>query len=426
MWRASGSAVAAASVSGRGTSAAAAAAAGPAPKVLVLAGPTAVGKTATSLELSALLGGGEVVSADSVQVYRRMDVGTGKLPAAQRRGVEHHLLDVLEPSEQYSAADFFAAARDKTQAILARAKVPLVVGGTGMWLRWYVHGGASTGPTTAASRAAAKARVQAALAGVEGEGKAADAERWEAATRLLAEAGDPETARGLHANDYFRLERALEILAVTGQPRAANNLDVSAPLDYDFRCYFLAPKERVDLYRSIDLRCEEMLLGGLLTEAQELLQTDGPGKTVASAIGYRQAADYLRRCAEEAAGDPDWEPTWADFRAFAEHFMASTRSFAQDQFTWFKKDPMYKWIFTDGDPAAAARAILAEFEKPAHEPEDVRPALVLTKEQQRRLKCYRPEFQRLSDAGAQAQVLAQVKGIVAELIAARAAEPRLT
>ena len=397
-----------------------------APRVLVLAGPTGVGKTAVSLELAGRLGG-EVVSADSVQVYRGLDVGSAKLGVGDRRGVPHHLMDVLEPERQYTAADFSAEGRKAVQGILDRGGTPLVVGGTGMWLRWFVHGRSAAPGSAPEARAAAEERLRKAYSAAAPEGSPNTPEvedaRWAAAAAVLAKAGDPETAARLNRNDFFRLSRALEVVERTGRPLKELDIDFSTPLDYDFRCFFLYPEDRVALARTIDARCVGMLRGGLLEEARDLVLMDPPpGKTARSAIGYRQAADYLERCAAEAARSPgSWEPDWDAFRDFAEGFCAASRRLAQDQFTWFKKDPMYLWVkrAAGEDPAQTAELIAAEFSKDSHGAEDMRERLQLSKEKARELRCYRPDLSDLASSEARSSLLQKVKLLVKEIVGSR-------
>eukprot|EP00899_Mesostigma_viride_P005982 jgi/Mesvir1/15385/Mv06576-RA.2 len=188
-------------------------------KVIVIAGPTAVGKTSLSLALAKQLGG-EIISADSVQVYQGMDVGSAKLPLAEREGIPHHLIDVLPPTADFSAGDFFNLARAATADVLSRGKVPIVVGGTGFYLRWYVQGKPATPRSSPAVTAAAAAALDAAMASVDPI-LAADPESdalWQAAVGVLAAAGDPGTASRLSRNDMYRLRRALEIVMETGKP----------------------------------------------------------------------------------------------------------------------------------------------------------------------------------------------------------------
>ena len=249
----------------------------PLPRVLVLAGPTAVGKTSLSLDLASKLDG-EIISADSVQVYRGLDVGSGKLAASERRGIAHHALDVLDPSEDFNAGAFVDLALETVEDVVSRGKVPIVVGGTGMYLRWFVGGRPATPASTPESSRAAKEEVRAAAA----------AAGWDGALKLLRDAGDPDTADRVATNDWYRVERALEILRASGRP--LGSYAPESPPPFDFRCVLLdAP--RVQLYRRIDDRVECMVCDGMLDEAVMMLRRGiAPGSTsAASAIGYRQA-----------------------------------------------------------------------------------------------------------------------------------------
>jgi len=308
------------------------------PRVVVITGPTAVGKTAVGLEV-ALRMGGEVVSADSVQVYRGLDVGSDKIPpGAARRGVPHHLLDVLPfLSDDFSAADFHARARASLADIVARGRTPVVVGGTGLYLRWLVWGRPSTPAGDADTEARALALVRAsqrraaAEAGLSSADDLDEAVSWAAAARAVAEAGDPAAAArvSLERNNWYRLLRVLQILLATGgKPLSEQDLDAQRPWDYDFRCFYLH-RPRVPLYERIAARVEEMVCGvgrgegaegeeeegggggaasvggdsgGLLQEAAMLLDAGlPPGSNMAAkAIGYRQAMEWLCAGAERA------------------------------------------------------------------------------------------------------------------------------
>lgn len=165
------------------------------PRVLVLAGPTASGKTALSLALAHALGG-EVISADSVQVYRGLDVGSAKLPEEERQGVPHHLLDVVPPTVEFSAGDWVDAALAAAAEVAARGRVPIVCGGSGFYLRWLVQGKPATPRSDAATSAAARAALLAAAdaaeqqaAGLQLSPAELEATRWQAAVRLIADEG---------------------------------------------------------------------------------------------------------------------------------------------------------------------------------------------------------------------------------------------
>ncbi|KAK9085491.1 hypothetical protein Sjap_025902 [Stephania japonica] len=246
-------------------------------KVLVISGPTGAGKSRLALELAKRLNG-EIISADSVQVYRGLDVGSAKPSFSDRKEVPHHLLDILHPSEDYSVGQFFEDARQVTNSVLENGHVPIVVGGTGLYLRWYMYGKPEV--PKASPEVASEAYSE--IIDLERDGN------WDAAVKLVVEAGDPGALR-LACNDWYRLRRSLEILKSSGSPPSAFQvpydsfrdqinlqksesspdvnlsggeveLNISQDLDYDFICFFLS-NQRLDLYRMIDLRCEDMLSG---------------------------------------------------------------------------------------------------------------------------------------------------------------------
>lgn len=227
------------------------------PKVLIIGGPTGVGKTRISIQLAKLLDG-EIISADSVQVYRKLDVGSNKPSVEERSGIVHHLIDIVEPTYEFSAGEFFRRAREATADILSRGKVPIVVGGTSMYVRWYIYGLPATPPSTESVADQVSAKLE------EMNGS------WDLAIELLAQL-DPVRASQLCRNDWYRLRRALEIYYAAGKPLSELPLQGGAPnpkklsramplreLDYDFRCFFLVAP-RMELNRFIDWRCERMI-----------------------------------------------------------------------------------------------------------------------------------------------------------------------
>ncbi|KAJ7521304.1 hypothetical protein O6H91_19G046900 [Diphasiastrum complanatum] len=327
-------------------------------RVIVISGPTAVGKTQVALMLAKRLDG-EIISADSVQVYKGLDVGSAKTPLDRREGVPHHLLDLVHPTKEYAAGDFFDDAREATADVLSRGRVPIVVGGTGLYLRWYLHGT----PGTPRATEELTASVDAELSQLQIVGD------WNAAVQLLARAGDAETAYSLSRNDWYRLRRALLIVKASGFPRSCFphvgkspksklvdstastghysqdeqfSLTSTKDLDYDFRCYFLN-NNRLDLYHTIDLRCEEMLteVNGLLAEASWLLDLGmHPSSSSPSrAIGYRQAMEYLAQCRKSGGTSSEEE-----FFSFLSSFQQASRNYAKRQLTWFRSEPRFRWI----------------------------------------------------------------------------------
>ncbi len=352
-------------------------------KVLVIAGPTAVGKTRLSLSVAKALGG-EVVSADSVQVFRGLDVGSSKLPEDQREGIKHHLLDIADPTREVGAGEFVEKAWAAMDDVLRRGKTPVIVGGTGMYLRWLIEGKPNTPPSDPEASAFAKATLRRAadeaakcaeretreaLHADEDDEFDADARTrvrvagelagWRAAMRVLSEAGDTTASARLAPNDWYRAERALEVVTCTGKPVTAFEAPPDAlPEDkYDFTCVALS-SPRLTLYRRIDARVEEMVRDGVLHEsASMLLAGIKPGSTPASrAIGYRQTMDFLARRAERLGRDEtdetDGDKTDAffcsheKFLAYVEETQRATRAFAKRQFTWFRgeKEGRYFWL----------------------------------------------------------------------------------
>lgn len=329
----------------------------PRSRVIVITGPTSVGKSATAISLCQRVGG-EIISADSVQVYRLLDIGSNKASATERRMVPHHLLDVVDPCEEFTAGDFFRVARLAVEDVTGRQRLPVVVGGTMMYVRWFIHGR----PATPRTPDEARLRVQVAVDECNGD--------WNAALALLA-ARDPHRATALSRNDWYRLTRALEVFETTGVPMTEMPLVGAAPhaqcttLDYDFRCIFLFG-DRLAMNRAIDRRCEMMILPdepfpvsrenipacSILTEVSDLLVFSQLRVTPASpclAIGYRQTLSFLIERAlattEKTTSDleGDQSSTFA-FRSYIEDFQRATRNYAKQQLAWFRKDPMFHWV----------------------------------------------------------------------------------
>ena len=346
------------------------------PKVLIITGPTAVGKSATALKLCKHLNG-EIISADSVQVYKHLDIGSNKASLDEQAEVKHHMLDIADPSiDDFSAGDFFRAARVAIEEVHSRDKLPIVVGGTMMYVRWLIYGR----PATPRAPHHARERAKVIVDSVNGN--------WDAAIALLAER-DPKRAEKLSPNDWYRLGRAFEVLETTGVAITELPLQGGAPnsevnlskLDYDFRCVFLFG-ERVTLNRRIDERCEEMILPrcdvdghthweelfqrSVLTEVSSLLVEGGlrVARTSPSrAIGYRQTILYLvgRALSLQGKNDEERHNSWtsddakAEFRAFVETFQSATRGYAKQQTSWFRKEDQFHWVYSG---AGAVQEIL--------------------------------------------------------------------
>lgn len=294
------------------------------PLLLVLVGATGSGKTALALDLAERLGG-EIVSCDSVAVYRGMDVGSAKPTLAERARVPHHLLDVVTPDVEYSAGAYGRAAREAVQSIAARGRVPIVAGGTGLYLRALLDGLSAVPPRDEDLRARLQRGVARRGVGV--------------LHRALRRLDAPAAAR-IHANDASKLIRAIEINVLAGQPtQKAWTGDQPRPL-LGFRVVpvGLAPPRDL-LYRRIDERCQRMFTHGLVEETRNLLAQHGSARPL-RALGYAQAQAVLR-------GDSTVAEALAETRQ-------GHRNYAKRQGTWFRKDPRITWVEHFGEEAAGA------------------------------------------------------------------------
>ncbi len=283
-----------------------------APLVLLM-GPTAAGKTALAVAL-AESGRYEIVSVDSAMVYRGLDIGTGKPPAEVLARAPHWLIDIRDPEQRYSAAEFRSDALAAIAAIRARGRVPLLVGGTGLYFR-ALREGLSELP---AADPALRARLAA----------EARAEGWAALHRRLA-ALDPEAARRIHPNDPQRIQRALEVCELSGRPLSALWRErARRPFPGATCTIVLEPAERGWLHRRIEQRFDAMLAAGLIEEVRALRARPGmhAGRASMRAVGYRQVWQHL----EGAFGE-------REMRARA---IAATRQLARRQLTWLRAEPV--------------------------------------------------------------------------------------
>lgn len=283
--------------------------------VLVIAGPTASGKTALSVEASTAFGG-EVVSADSMQIYRGMDIGTAKPAAAEQRGIPHHLMNIVSPDQPFSVADWQAAARRVVTDILARGALPIVTGGTGLYVNSLVH-------NLVFSEAVANPAYRRKLKDM------AEAEGVEAVHALLT-ARDPESAATIHPNNLVRVIRALEVHHETGEPMAVHRMrSRMEPSPWRFILLGLLP-ERQLLYSRINRRVDEMMAAGLPDEVLGLLESGYPGTLQSmQGIGYQElVAHFSGSCSMEEA---------------VEQIRQNTRNYAKHQITWFSRLEGLQW-----------------------------------------------------------------------------------
>ena len=289
-----------------------------APKILCVVGPTACGKTAMGIALAKRYNG-EVVSVDSMQIYRGMTIGTAAPTQEEMEGVPHHMVAVAEPTENWSAARYAAAAIPVVDDILARGKLPILVGGTGLWLDAVVKGhGFAAGHAGGEARKVLQRRLE--QEGME--------PLWQELERI-----DPEAAKRLHPADEKRVLRALEVYLETGKTITQHNEETKAiPPRYDAVWIGLQFTDRQDMRRLIDLRVDKMVEAGLLREVQELLASGIPrDATALQAIGYKEFLGVA-------------EGSITAQEAIAEVKLRS-RQYAKRQLTWLRKNQNIHWIF---------------------------------------------------------------------------------
>ena len=301
-------------------------------RVLCVAGPTACGKTRLAV-LTAQAFGGEVVSVDSMQIYRGMTIGTAAPTAAETEGVPHHMVGVADPRENWSAARFVAAADDCIQDILRRNKLPVLVGGTGLYLDAVVAG-RTFAPGTAGGEVRRALEKELEAGGIE---------------PLLEQlrAVDPEAAERLHPADRKRILRALEVYRETGKTISQHNEESRAvPRRYEPVYLGLAFADREDMRALIDRRVDGMLAAGLLDEVRALRDAGVPPlSTALQAIGYKELLPALdgRVSVAEAA----------------EEIKLRSRQYAKRQLTWLRRNPDIHWIFWEKERNFAAALQIA-------------------------------------------------------------------
>lgn len=284
--------------------------------LIVLTGPTAVGKTALSIQLARRIGG-EIISADSMQVYRHMDIGTAKIRLEEMDGVPHHLIDILEPTEDFNVVRFQALARAAAEDIYSRGKIPIVAGGTGFY-------------------------IQALLNDIDFTQIDENTQFREEMERLAAEQGaevlherlravDPESAEAIHANNVKRVIRALEYYEQTGEKISAHNEAERAKISPYHFFYYVLNTDRTVLYERIEKRIDEMMEEGLVEEVRQLQAMGCRRDSVAmQGLGYKEILDYLDgACTLEDA---------------IYKIKRDTRHFAKRQITWFKREKHVTWI----------------------------------------------------------------------------------
>lgn len=278
-------------------------------KVLVICGPTCVGKTAVSIELAKILNG-EIINGDSMQVYKEMNIGTAKITEGEKEGIPHHLFDIKTINESFSVAEFQTLCREKIKEITSRGKLPIIVGGTGLYLK------------------AALYDYVFLLQDSNRNKYNFDDKTTEELYNLLSEL-DPRTAENIHFNNRKRIERALEIFYESGVGKQdIVNQQEHKPIYDVFYLGLTRPREK--LYELIDKRVDIMVSQGLVTEVKHILDNASPDSTSRQAIGYKEFLGYF-------SGDCTLDESITLVKR-------NTRQFAKRQYTWFNHQVDVNWI----------------------------------------------------------------------------------
>ncbi|WP_411230873.1 tRNA (adenosine(37)-N6)-dimethylallyltransferase MiaA [Terribacillus halophilus] len=299
-------------------------------KLIVVVGPTGVGKTQLSIEIAKKFGG-EVISGDSMQIYRGMDIGTAKVTKEEQQGIPHHLIDIRDPDENYSAADFQADVEVCVRDITSRGKLPVIAGGTGLYIQAALYG-------YDFSEAKRDDSYQQQL---EQEAK----EHGPLHLHSQLQEVDPVQAERIHPNNIRRVIRALEIYRRTGK-RMSDHEEAEPDARYDATMIGLE-MDRDLLYEQINLRVDKMLAAGLLEEVKQLVDRGIKDTQSMRAIGYKEFIPYLE-------GKMDWEDTVAQLKQ-------NSRRYAKRQYTWFRNKMDVDWYtITPATKKQKFRIILEE------------------------------------------------------------------
>jgi len=304
-------------------------------RVLAVVGPTAVGKSSLAVRLAKKYNG-EIISCDSMQIYRGMDIGTAKITEKETEGIPHHLIDILDPWEEFSCADYAILAKKTVDDIVSRGKTPIFCGGTGLYLDSVLE--ISSFGTVYADEEYRHSLEEIAR------------EKGNEALHGMLRDIDPESADTIHFNNVKRVIRALEIYKCAGKPKSKidkENKAVRPP--YDSTVFFLTCEDKELLYSRIEKRVDIMMESGLLDEARRLYDSGvfERSKTASAAIGYKELLPYLR-------GEEPLDACVAQLKL-------STRHYAKRQLTWFKKKSGYITVYTDKvDPFYEAVGVIGE------------------------------------------------------------------
>ena len=282
------------------------------PKIVVICGPTASGKTALGIQV-AQQANGEIISSDSMQIYKDMDIGTAKPTEEERAQAVHHLVDFVSPDERYSVADFKKDATEKIEDILSRGKLPIIVGGTGLYVNSLIH----------------NIEYKEEITDIEYRN---ELEKVDLETLYKqAQEIDPEAAAKVSQNDRKRITRILEIYHTTGKTKTQMEAESRQEVKYDYKIFVLTP-ERDKLYERINLRVDLMIQAGLVDEVRELLKKYKEFPTAMQGLGYKEVKEYL-----------DGEITEEEM---IEKIKQESRHYAKRQLTWFRQYKDATWLDT--------------------------------------------------------------------------------
>lgn len=303
------------------------------PPLVILAGPTAVGKTALSVQLAKAVGG-EIISADSMQVYRHMDIGSAKITAGQMQGVSHHLIDILEPWEDFNVVVFQQKCRECLRGIYERGRLPILAGGTGFYIQAVLR---DIDFTENEEDGGYRLELE----------RLAQTEGPERLHGMLAEV-DGASAAAIPAGNVKRVIRALEYYHLTGQRISEHNARERLRENSYNACYFVLNDDREKLYGRIERRVDLMLENGLVEEVKRLREMGcRRGQTAMQGLGYKEILDYLEgRCTLEEA---------------VYLIKRDTRHFAKRQLTWFRREKDVIWVDRQNFPEEGREAAMLEF-----------------------------------------------------------------
>ncbi len=282
------------------------------PKIVVICGPTASGKTALGIKV-AQQANGEIISSDSMQIYKDMDIGTAKPTPEERAQAVHHLVDFVSPDERYSVADFKKDATEKIEDVLSRGKLPIIVGGTGLYVNSLIY----------------NIEYKEEITDIEYRN---ELEKVDLETLYKqAQEIDPEAAAKVSQNDRKRITRILEIYHTTGKTKTQMEAESRKEVKYDYKIFVLTP-ERDKLYERINLRVDLMMQAGLVDEVKQLLQKYKEFPTAMQGLGYKEVKEYLD-------GDITEEE-------MVEKIKQESRHYAKRQLTWFRQYKDATWLDT--------------------------------------------------------------------------------